>query len=323
MTIELLMWTCALVAGVIILVKGADIMVDGGARTAVYLGVPAIIIGLTVVSFGTSLPELASSLNALSKGKDGISVGNVIGSNIANVLLVLGVSSIISPISVDKKLMKRELPIVFLAMALLIFFSTGIGISPLEGSILVIVFALYMGYFIHTAIKSDERKLVRERIVRNQRHGVTDLFPKRDITKIIVGICGIIIGSELMIRGGIFYAGHFNLSEGLIGLSIIAIGTSLPELAASGMAAYKNEPSISVGNVIGSNIFNILLVLGVCALITPLTFSYELYISVLIMIFVTVIIVFFSFTGRVLSRFQGGLMVLGYGLYMVYLCIPF
>ncbi len=319
MVIGLLGWTVCLAAGVVVLVKGADIMVDGGAKTAAYFGVPAIIIGLTLVSFGTSLPELASSLNAISKGKHGISVGNVIGSNIANILLVLGVSSIISPISVDRKIVQREVPIMFGAMALLILVSTGLVIARWEGLILLIAFTLYIVFFVYMAINSEERALIREEIQDEEYMDITDFDTKKDAGKIILGITAIILGSEMMIRGAIFYIEEFHLSEGVVGLSIIALGTSLPELAASSVAAYKEESGISLGNVIGSNSFNILMVLGICALVSPLNFSSEIIPNIMIMIAASVVLTIFMYTGHKISRREGVVMLAGYFFYLFYL----
>ncbi|MFO7991003.1 MAG: calcium/sodium antiporter [Thermoplasmata archaeon] len=319
MVLGLLGWTLFLAAGVVILVKGADMMVDGGAKTAAYFGVPAIIIGLTLVSFGTSLPELASSLNAISKGKHGISVGNVIGSNIANILLVLGVSSIISPISVDRKIVQREVPIMFGAMSLLIIFSSGLVITRWEGLILLIAFSLFVVFFVYIAVHSDERVLIRQEIQDEEYMDVTDYDTKRDVGKIVLGIAGIVLGSEMMIRGGIFYMEEFHLSEGVVGLSIIALATSLPELAASSMAAYKKESGISIGNVIGSNIFNILMVLGICAVVSPLNFTGEIIPNIMIMLAASVILTVFMYTGHKISRREGAAMLAGYFLYLFYL----
>ncbi|MGM0509681.1 MAG: calcium/sodium antiporter [Thermoplasmatota archaeon] len=312
-------WTFSLVVGVIILVKGADVLVEGGGKTAAYFGVPAIVIGLTLVSFGTSLPELASSLNAISKGKEGISLGNVIGSNIANILLVLGVSTLIKPISVERVIIKREVPIMFAAMALLMALSSGFVIERWEGMVFLVGFVAYILFFLWIAIKSDERALIKEEIENEDYARADDYDPKINISKIVIGILAVIIGSELMIRGAIFYVTEFGLSEGVVGLSIVALGTSLPELAASGMAAYRGESDISVGNVIGSNSFNILMVIGICAVISPLTFSPEILPNMMIMIAVSVMLTIFMYTGKRLCRLEGGVMLAGYFIYLAYL----
>ena len=321
MQYEILMWTVTLAIGVMILVKGADFLVEGGGKTAAYLGVPAIVIGLTLISFGTSLPELASSLNAIFKGRHGISVGNVIGSNVANILLVLGVSSLIKPISVDRGVIKREIPIMFGAMALLMVFSSGTVIERWEGYILLVAFIAYLGFFVWVAYYEGEREIIEREIEDEEYVQAEGYDPKINIAKIILGLGGIVLGSELMIRSAIFYITEFSLSEGVVGLSIIALGTSLPELAASSVAAYKEESDISLGNVIGSNTFNILMVLGICAVAFPLTFSPEIIPNILIMVFVSIVLTIFMYTGKKLSRFEGGLMLLGYFIYLGYLYI--
>ena len=323
MVLPLVTWTAALIVGVIILVKGADFLVEGGGKTAAYLGVPAIVIGLTLVSFGTSLPELAGSLNAIMKGKQGISVGNVIGSNIANILLVLGVSSLIKPISVDRDIIKREIPIMFGAMALLILVSSqilspGYIIERWEGFLLLLGFIGYLGFFIWVAYFEGEREIIEEEIKDEDYVQAEGYDPKINIAKIVFGLLGIVIGAELMIDGAIFYMNEFGLREGVVGLTIIALATSLPELAASSVAAYREESDISLGNVIGSNTFNILMVLGICATFFPLDFSPDLINSMFIMIIVSIILTIFMYTGKKLSRLEGVFMLAGYFLYMAY-----
>lgn len=315
----ILLWTISLAIGVIFLVKGADVLVEGGGKTAAYFGVPAIVIGLTLVSFGTSLPELASSLNAISKGKSGISLGNVIGSNIANILLVLGVSTIIKPISVERLVIKREVPIMFAAMSLLLVLSSGFIIERWEGIILLVGFIMYIIFFLWIALRSDERALIKKEIEDEDYARAEGYDPKINVSKIVLGILGVIIGSELMIGGAIFYITEFGLSEGVVGLSIVALGTSLPELAASGMAAYREESDISVGNVIGSNSFNILMVLGVCAVFSPLTFSPEILPNMMIMIAVSIVLTIFMYTDKELSRWEGVVLLSGYFFYLAYL----
>lgn len=321
MVLDFALWTASLIIGVLFLVKGADFLVEGGGKTAAYFGVPTIVIGLTLVSFGTSLPELASSLNAVLKAKHGISVGNVIGSNIANVLLVLGVSSLIKPISVDQDIIKREIPIMFGAIALLLLVSTSTVIERWEGAILLIGFIAYLAFFVYIAIYEGEREVIEEEIVDEDYIPAEDeeYDPRINVAKIILGIAGIAFGSELMIRGAIFYINEFGLSEGVVGLTIIALATSLPELAASGMAAYKGESDISLGNVIGSNTFNILMVLGIIATFIPLEFSPEIIPNIMIMIVVCVVLTVFMYTGNELSRFEGGLMLTGYFAFIGYL----
>jgi len=321
MALEFIGWTAVLAVGVVILIKGADFLVDGGSKTAAYVGIPTLVIGLTLVSFGTSLPELASSLNAVFKGRTGISIGNVIGSNIANVLLVLGVSSMIKPISVDIGIIKREIPIMFGAMSLLLIVSLRYTIDRLGGIILVIGLIGYILFFVWIAFIEGDKTVVEDKLETEEFKRTKSRELKTNIVKLVIGLVGIALGAELMIRSAIFYIHEFQLSEGLVGLTIIALATSLPELAASSVAAYKEESDISMGNVIGSNTFNILMVLGVCAIFLPITFTPEILPNMMIMIGISIVLTVFIYTGKKLGRLEGMVMTGGYFLYLIYLYI--
>ncbi len=322
--ILVLAWTAILSIGVLLLLKGADSLVEGGAKIAARIGVPTIIIGLTLVSFGTSLPELGASLNALLKNKQGISVGNVIGSNIANILLVLGVSSIIRPISVDLEVIKREIPMMFGAMVLFILFagpflSDGNVIERWQGVLLLMALVAYLVFFASIVLKGEGDDEIINSKVEDKK--TFDEGPEWTINvlKVVGGLLGIIIGSELAIRSAIFYIGRFELVEGVVGLTIIALATSLPELSTSSIAAYRDEADMSLGNVIGSNTFNILMVIGVSAVVLPLTFSGEIYSSLFVMIIASLFLTISMYTGEKLSRVEGAMMVIGYFAYIIYI----
>jgi len=321
--ILILAWTAILAIGVLLLLKGADSLVDGGARIAARIGVPTIIIGLTLVSFGTSLPELGASLNALLKNKQGISVGNVVGSNIANILLVLGVSSMIRPISVDLDVIKREIPMMFGAMVLFIlfagpFFSDGNVIERWQGVVLLIALVSYLVFFASVVLKGEDDEVIKGEV--KDKNSFDD-SPELTINalKVVGGLLGIIIGSELAIRSAIFYIERFELVEGVVGLTIIALATSLPELSTSSIAAFREEADISLGNVIGSNTFNILMVIGVSAVVIPLTFSGEIYSSLFVMIIASIFLTVSMYTGEKLSRIEGAVMVAAYFAYIIYI----
>ncbi len=321
--LSILGWTAILAIGVVLLIKGADFLVDGGAKIAAFLGVPTIIIGLTLVSFGTSLPELGASLNALFKNRQGISVGNVIGSNIANILLVLGVSSIIKPISVDVDVIKREIPLMFGAMFLFLLFagpflSDGYRIERWQGAILLIALIAYLLFFGSIVLRGEGEEVIGE--MGDEKKTFKKRFDwSMNIFKVIGGLFGIIIGSELAIRSAIFYIERFDLIEGVVGLTIIALATSLPELSTSSIAAFREEAEISLGNVIGSNTFNILMVIGVSATIIPLTFSGEIYSAFFVMIIAGVFLTISMYSGDKLSRIEGIVMLAGYFTYILYL----
>ncbi len=314
--ITLLLWTSLFAVGVLVLVKAADLLVSGGASLALRFGVPALIIGMTLISFGTTLPEMASSINATLKGHTEMAVGNILGSIIANTLLVLGVSAMIRPMSVKQSILKKEIPFMLGAMLLLIMISINGMIQRWHGVVLLFLLVVYLFYMIRAAKNSDERSMVLEAgIVKN---GDT----KIDTVKVIIGVLGIILGAEFMITGAVFYMGYFGLSEGVIGLSIIALATSLPELATSSVASVKGEFDISVGNVMGANILNILLVIGVCSLMLPLHVSSKMMVDMAIMLGVGLFLAFIVSTGSKISRAEGAVMVVVYGVFMVYLYLP-
>ena len=249
-----------LVIGFLLLVKGADYFVDGAASIATKLRIPSFIIGLTIVAFGTSAPELAVSLSAALKGSNDIAIGNVVGSNIFNTLVVLGASAVITPIAVEKGIIKKDFPLCILVSALLgllsldmfLFQSSSMTIGRIDGITLLLVFI----YFMYTTVKSGMKQ--RSETEETEDKQSPSLW--KSIFICLVGLAGIIIGGDLSVDGAKEIARAFGLSEAFIGLTIVAFGTSLPELVTSIIAAKKGENDIAVGNVVGSNIFNILLI---------------------------------------------------------------
>ena len=247
-----------LVIGFALLVWGADKFVAGASALARRLGVSPLLVGLTIVAFGTSAPELAVSLTAALQGANEIAVGNVVGSNIFNLLMVAGLSAVVCPLVMDRTLLRRDWPLsVFAAILLLVFIAPDLTISRLEGIILLVVFAVVLGIQIRAALKNRDAAGEEEDEV---------LMPPVMIgVNIVLGLACIIIGGQMAVNGATGIARMFGLSETLIGLTIVAIGTSLPELVTSLVAARKGQNEIAMGNVIGSNLFNILLILGVSA----------------------------------------------------------
>ena len=248
-----------LLIGSCMLYYGAEWIVKGGSNIARKLNISSLVIGLTVVAFGTSLPELIVSIFSALEGSSSIAVGNVIGSNVANVGLVLGVSALIFPIYVEYDIIKRDLLVYLISCAFFIFFAFDGRISQFEG----MVFVISLFFYIYYCIKSP---LVEQ---KNSEEDVEDKMSKL-IVYILAGIAFLSFGAEIFVDGAIYLARYFGLSEVVIGMSVVAFGTSLPELATSVMAAFHKESSISVGNIIGSNIFNILSVLGITSIIYPL-----------------------------------------------------
>lgn len=306
-----------LVIGFLFLVKGADCFVDGASSVAKRFRIPAFVIGLTIVAFGTSAPELAVSITAAMKGSNDIAIGNVVGSNIFNTLVVLGASAAITPIVVDKGMIKKDYPLSIFAAVLLgvlaldtIFFKAdAMSLGRVDGIILLIAFA---GFMVMTVKAGMEGRTEEE---------VEALPMMKSLIFIALGLAGIIWGGDLSVEGAKEIARFFGLSEAIIGLTIVAVGTSLPELVTSIIAAKKGESDIAVGNVIGSNIFNIFLILGVSSAILPMnvsgTYLYDIGMLVEVMVLTYLPI---AKTKKV-TRGMGITMVLVYVAYTVYLII--
>jgi len=297
------------IGGVLILYKGSDILVDGTSKTAAKLGVSTLIISVLLVGFGTSAPEFAISVGAAIQNDSGISLGNIIGSCIANLLLILGLSAIIRPIKIKKGIIKREMPIVLGVTIVLILFSYANLLDNLHifgALIFLILFILFVLFFIQLAHKEKNKE-------KKIKSGKTE----KNILFITIGIISVIIGAELLIISSVTIAELLNIPTFIIALSMVAVGTSLPELAVSAMAAYKGESDIAVGNVLGSNVFNILLILGLAALFIPLDAVSSLdYITILVA--VTIVMFPIIFTGSKISRGEGIVMLVFYGIFIWY-----
>lgn len=298
------------IVGVVLLYKGSDILVDGTAKTAARLGISSLIISLIVVAFGTSAPEFAISVGAAVQNEADISVGNIIGSCIANLLLVLGISAIIRPISVNKSIFKREMLIMLGATIILFAFSFS-GLLDryhlIGGVIFLFLFAAFIAYFLRRAKKERDNE-------KKYNHGSI----QKNILFIIFGIMGVVAGAYLLIESAITIADSLGIDKIIIALSMVAIGTSIPELVVSSMAAYKKESDIAVGNVLGSNVFNILLILGASALFIPLNAIFSLD-HLLILLAVTLIMFPILYTGHVISRREGVFMLVLYSLFIWYI----
>lgn len=300
-----------LVFGFVLLVWGADKFVAGASALARRLGVSPLLVGLTIVAFGTSAPELAVSLTAALQGANEIAVGNVLGSNIFNLLMVAGLSAVVCPLVMDRTLLRRDWPIsLAAAVLLLVFIAPDLTISRIEGVILLVVFALVLGTQIRAALKNRD--------MLESEEDEVPMPPMMIGVNIVLGLACIIIGGQLAVNGATGIARMFGLSETLIGLTIVAIGTSLPELVTSLVAARKGQNEIAMGNVIGSNIFNLLLILGVSATITPIPVQATSIIDALVLIGISVVFYLPARRGK-LGRAPGAIMALTYVVYTVYL----
>lgn len=297
-----------LIIGFVLLVKGADFFVDGASSIAGKLKVPSLIIGLTVVSMGTSLPEAAVSISASLSGNNDISLGNVIGSNIFNLLMVVGISSIILPIVTDRDVLKRDMPVNIGITAVLLVMLLDNTLSRVDALILLILFAAYMFILFRSAMNNREEG------------DETKVYSwLKSIVLVVIGAAAIIGGGQMVVNSAKVIAATLGMGETLIGLTVVAIGTSLPELVTSIVAARKGESSIAMGNAVGSCIFNILFILGMTGVIRPLTADGAFFIDTGILIGVSALMLLFAFTKKKTSRPEGAICVLIYVAYTAYI----
>ncbi len=335
--VKMIIYVLAICIGVFALVKASDVFVDSSCVIAKKLKVPSIIIGLTIVSFGTSAPELAVSVSdsittMINGGNANVAIGNVVGSNICNILLVLGCSAIFTPIMVKKSLCKKEYPFLIGVTILCLIFGLFFGLNTvfdgkdfaivrIEGAILVIGIIIYVVMLIKGAKKGDAENEEAE-------HNIKDMSMVKAIILTIIGLAGIVIGGEAVVYGaknmaysiGSYAKIDHDIVESLVGLTIVAVGTSLPELVTSVVAAKKGENDIALGNVIGSNIFNILFVLGLSSVVNPLTTGSQIVVDLLVMNVSTLIVFFMCLKGKI-SKKGGLFLILLYCCYVGYLIL--
>lgn len=312
-----------LVAGFIALIKGADLFVDGSSSLAAIFKVPSIIIGLTIVAMGTSAPKLAVSTSAAINGSNEIAVSNVVGSNLFNLLMVLGICALIKPLPLDNVIKKRDFPFsIIITIALFVAMGVGVlqstdfatvkmndNVTTLDrwmGIALLVIFAIYMIVLIRSAIKN-----------KTEGEEVKKMSPLKSVLFVLIGIALIVAGGHFVVESAKYIAAAFGMSETLIGLTIVAVGTSLPELVTSVVASRKGENGLAVGNVVGSNIFNILLILGVSGTIHPIGVNFASMIDIAILIATSILVFIFSLRNKI-NRPQGAVMILIYIATMVF-----
>lgn len=300
-----------LLVGFVLLIKGADFFVDGSSSVAKLLGIPGFVIGLTVVAMGTSAPEAAVSITAGISGSNEIAISNIIGSNLFNLLVVAGLSAVIKPFKIESTILKRDYPInVGACVLLLAMIFIGGTLGRFDGIILLGLFIAYVVYVVIDALKHRSS---------NNSEDVKTMNPVLSIVAIIGGLAAVIFGGDLVVDNAVAIAQRLNWSETFIGLTIIAIGTSLPELVTSVVAAKKGESGLALGNVIGSNLFNIMLVLGLSTAISPIATDSSMIINAVIMLAVTAIVYVACLIKKSLGRVVGAICVSGYAAYTVYL----
>ena len=319
-----------LIVGFFLLIKGADIFVSGASNISKKLGIPSVIVGLTIVSLGTSAPELAVSAISSLEGSNEIAVGNVLGSNLFNTLMVLGVTTIIMALTIKKSEVKRDFSINILVtiLLLLLTFTTLLGgkdnyISRLDGIVLLIGCISYITYLILSVKKGKvSSENVQEELALESTNEIS-IF--KSIFKLVIGVAGIVIGGQIVVDSATSIATSLGMSEKLVGLTIVAIGTSLPELVTSVIAAIKGEEDIALGNILGSNIFNILLIIGLSSAISPIAVSSNLIFDFVFLIVVTLIIGIMIFINKSeekrFGKKEGIILVVFYVIYMIYIII--
>ena len=307
-----------LVIGFVLLVWGADKFVEGASALARKMGVSPLLVGLTIVAFGTSMPELAVSVTAALRGANEIAVGNGVGSNMFNLLVVAGLSAVICPLVMDKMLLRRDWPLsIFAAVLLLVAIAPDHVIARWEGAVLLVIFAVILSRQIKAAL-NDRAQLAAAEAEAAEEAAEMTKSPVMIWVNIVLGLACIVLGGQLAVNGATGIARMFGLSETLIGLTIVAIGTSLPELVTSIVAARKGQNEIAMGNVIGSNLFNILLILGVSAVITPIPVQATSIIDCLFLITISVVFYLPARKGK-LGRLPGAVMAAMYVAYTAYL----
>ena len=303
-----------LLVSLVILYYGAEGLVFGASSLAKRIGVSPLIIGLTIVSIGTSMPELVVSAKSAMSGQSGIAIGNVLGSNMFNVGIILGLSAIIYPLAVKRQLLKFDVPIMILTSVLFLLLFLDYGIARLEALFMVVLFVLYISYLLITSKKNPKDKNNQESDIKVSKHWLLDLI------FIVAGLLALVFSSDLLVDNSIIIAQRLGMSEAMIGLTIIAAGTSMPELATSVVAAIKKRSDIAIGNIVGSNIFNILLILGVTGLIQPISTPEINYMDTLFVVILGLVLwLFIKFSSHV-RRWQGVIFIL---IYVFYFFIKF
>ncbi|MGN0311927.1 MAG: calcium/sodium antiporter [Lachnospiraceae bacterium] len=307
-----------LIIGFILLIKGADYFVEGSASVAKKLKVPSFIIGMTIVAMGTSAPECAVSIAASLKNSNELAISNVVGSNMFNLMVVCGVCALMVPLTIEASTLKREFPFSILVGILLLGLgATGMQVGRVEGVILLVIFAAFLYYMVMSALKQRKEQEAQEEEVEE----IKDIPTYLCVFYILIGAVAIAGGGDLVVDAASRIAVHFGMSQTLVGLTIVACGTSLPELVTSIVAARKNEVDMALGNVIGSNIFNILLVIGVAAAISPIAVIRANIIDMIAMTIMSLLVFVFTIKDKKISKMQGIVMLLVYLGFIVYTCV--
>lgn len=311
MAIQLLL----LVAGFVMLVKGADLFVDGASGIATKFGIPQLVIGLTIVAMGTSAPEAAVSITAAFGGSADITIGNIVGSNILNILIILGISALVYPLAIQKSTLIVDIPVVLLATAVLYLLGFDGNISRIDAMIMLVIFAAYLSYLFIGAKK--EASLQKAENTDAEENAAKEISLLKASIFTVIGLALIIGGSNFVVNSATAIAKALGLSQRFIGLTIVALGTSLPELFTSVTAALKKNSDIAIGNIVGSNIFNILFIVGLSGIIIPVPFAEGFRFDMIVSGVAAAALLLFCLPKKKLPRFAGAIMLLGYALYFM------
>lgn len=310
-----------LIIGFIFLIKGADIFVEGASSIAKKFHVPPMIIGLTIVAMGTSAPEAAVSISSSLSGQNDMAIANVVGSNFFNILIVLGVSSIIAKLPVQEDTIKKDTPFLIFVSLLLVVLGFNSNLSRIDGIILLTLFTFFLINMVKSSLKGSSNDSINsngEAAVAIDTSVQESVSMPKTILFSIIGIVGIVVGGDIVVNSATTIATSFGMSENLVGLTIVAVGTSLPEFVTSVVAVKKGENEIAIGNVIGSNIFNILLILGLAAVINPITMSTLALMDAIFMTIITVLLYLFMKKDNSLVKKQGIVLIVIYIAYMIF-----
>lgn len=315
-----------LTAGLALLFFGAQWLLRGSMYLAAHFGISPLIAGLTIVAFGTSAPELATSLISAYYGRGDIAMGNVVGSNIVNIGLILGLTALFVPVKVSTSLNSRYIPFLIIASLVLVWFSRSLVFSRLEGLVFLLLFAAFLWYIVKAARSEEEGEGLTggTESAAEEQPRAERISPKLALNTLLIGT-GLVmlgLGADLFVRGAVDIARVAGLSEAVIGVTIVALGTSLPELAASVLAAHRRLSGVALGNIVGSNLFNTLAIIGIPASIFPFTISSAISnVSIPVMLGFTVVLMVFALTNRMVSRWEGGFLLLITALYWAALLI--
>lgn len=306
-----------ILVGIVLVLWGADRLTDGAVAVAEKMKMPQIVIGLTIVAMGTSMPEFCVSLVSALKGTTDLAVGNIVGSNIFNTLLIVGVSAWVAPMTILKSTVRKDIPFALFASVILLVMCLDGNISRLDAGILFVLFLVFMYVTLKGAKTKDDDTTAKTDSIEDNKKPMAAWL---SIVWIIVGLACLIGGSNLFVEGATKVAEHIGVSEAVIGLTIVAGGTSLPELATSVVSARKGNSGIAIGNVLGSNVFNILAILGVTGVITPMHLQGITMLDLSMMVFSTLLVWLFSFTKYKIARWEGIVLTIVFIGYMVVLC---